>query len=186
MKIVLGGSRKLEFIPEIVSDELLVMMKDSGSFLIGDAPGIDSIFQKFMAKANYQDVEIFSSAGHVRNNFGKWPEQQIETTLKSKSSASHAFKDREMCKQADAGIMIWDQESAGTLSNALDLLDQGKTCLIYDAVNQEFIRFETKSNLDKWLEKHSEVAAEAHSRLNRFRNRMKLGSPMDSLQSELF
>ena len=186
MKVVLGGSRKLEFIPDLVSDELLVMMKALNSFLIGDAPGIDSIFQKFMAKADYENVEIFSSAGYVRNNVGNWPEQQIDTTLKSKSSASHAFKDREMCKRADLGIMIWDQESAGTLSNAIDLLDQEKACLIYDALEQEFIRFETKSNLDNWLAKHEEVAAEARSRLNRFRNRMRLGSPMDSTQSELF
>jgi hypothetical protein len=186
MKIVLGGSRKLEFIPEIVTDELLLMMRESSSFLIGDAPGIDSIFQKFMAGAKYENVEIFSSAGYVRNNFGKWPEQQIETPLKSKSNALHAFKDREMCKRADLGIMVWDQESAGTLSNSLDLLDQEKTCFIYDAVEQEFIRFETRLNLDKWLEKHGEIASEAHARLTRFRNRLKIGSKMDSLQSELF
>ena len=186
MKVVLGGSRKLEFIPEPVSNELLIMMKSSSSFLIGDAPGIDSIFQKFMVQTEYANVEIFSSAGYVRNNFGNWPEHQIETTLKSKSSASHAFKDREMCKLADLGIMIWDQESAGTLSNALDLLEQNKTCLIYDALEREFIRFDDKANLDRWLENHSEVAEEAISRLNRFRNRMKLGSPMDSAQSELF
>ena len=186
MKVVLGGSRKLEFIPGLVSDELLVMMKAMNSFLIGDAPGIDAIFQKFMAKAEYENVEIFSSAGYVRNNFGNWPEHQIETTLKSKSSASHAFKDREMCKRADMGIMVWDQESVGTLSNAMDLLDQQKTCLIYDAIDRELIRFEDKPNLEKWLENNSDVAAEAQSRLNRFRNRMKLGSQMDSTQSELF
>jgi len=186
MKIVLGGSRKLEFIPELVSNELLLMMKASNLFLVGDAPGIDSIFQKFMSQAEYANVEIFSSAGYVRNNFGNWPERQIETTLKSKSSAAHAFKDREMCKLADLGIMVWDQESAGTLSNALDLLDQQKTCLIYDAIEREFIRFEDKPNLEKWLKNHSGVAAEAQSRLNRFRNRMKLGSSMDSTQSELF
>ncbi len=162
------------------------MMGDSDSFLIGDAPGIDSIFQKYLANVDYRHVEIFSSAGYIRNNFGKWPEQLIETSLKSKSNASHAFKDREMCKRADIGIMVWDQKSAGTLSNAMDLLDQSKPCLIYDAIDQELIRFEIKSNLDKWLERHPEVVTEAQSRLNRFRNRMKLGSAMDSLQSELF
>jgi hypothetical protein len=91
-----------------------------------------------------------------------------------------------MCKLADLGIMVWDQESAGTLSNALDLLDQQKTCLIYDAIEREFIRFEDKPNLEKWLKNHSDVAAEAQSRLNKFRNRMKLRSSMDSAQSELF
>jgi len=186
MKIVLAGSRKLAFIPESVISLLQDHIQVGDTFLIGDAPGIDSTFQKCMVEFKYKNVEVFSSAGYVRNNFGKWPEQQIETTLKSKSNALHAFKDREMCKRADLGIMVWDQESAGTLSNALDLLGQEKTCVIYDAVEQELIRFETRINLDKWLEKHSEVAAEAHARLNRFRNRMKIGSKTDSLQSELF
>ena len=186
MKIVLAGSRKLAFIPEPVGLMLQDHVQAGDVFFIGDAPGIDSTFQKYMAQIDYRNVEIFSSAGYVRNNLGNWSEEQVETTLKSKSNALHAFKDREMCKRADLGIMVWDQESAGTLSNAIDLLDQEKTCLIYDAVEQEFIRFETKTDLNKWLEKHGEVATEAQSRLNRFRNRMKIESPMDSIQSELF
>jgi len=40
--------------------------------------------------------------------------------------------------------------------------------------------------LNKWLASHQEVANEALSRLNRFRNRIKIGSKLDSIQSELF
>ena len=186
MKIVLAGSRKLAFIPEPVISMLQDHIQGADTFFIGDAPGIDLTFQQFMLRSKYMNVEVFSSAGYVRNNIGKWKEHQIETTLKSKSNALHAFKDREMCKLADLGIMIWDQESAGTLSNAIDLLEQGKTCLIYNAVDQEFVRFETVESLNKWLGSHPEVADEAKARLNRFRNRMKIGSKLDSIQSELF
>jgi hypothetical protein len=186
MKVVLAGSRKLAFIPEPVISMLKDQIQAGDTFFIGDAPGVDTTFQKFMVRNNYENVEVFSSAGYVRNNIGKWQEHQIETTLKSKSNALHAFKDREMCKLADFGIMIWDQESAGTLSNAIDLLEQGKACLIYNAVDQEFVRFETIESLNKWLVSHPEVADEARSRLTRFRNRMKIGSKLDSIQSELF
>jgi hypothetical protein len=186
MRIVLAGSRKLAFIPEEVITLLQDLIQDNHTFFIGDAPGIDTTFQQFMVEKGSVNVEIFSSAGYVRNNLGKWREHQIETTLKSKSNALHAFKDREMCKQADLGIMIWDQDSAGTLSNAIDLLSRDKTCFIYNAVDQEFVRFETSESLEEWLTKYPEVAQEAHSRLNRFRNRMKIGSKLDSIQSELF
>jgi hypothetical protein len=186
MKVVLAGSRKLSFIPEPVISLLRDHMEAGSTFLIGDAPGVDTTFQQFMVRNKYGSVEVFSSAGYVRNNVGNWPEHQIETTLKSKSSALHAFKDREMCKLADLGIMIWDQESAGTLSNAIDLLEQGKTCLIYNAIEQELVRFEIIEELNTWLEVHREVADEAISRLKRFRNRMKVGSKLDSIQSELF
>lgn len=186
MKIVLAGSRKLSFIPEEVSSILDEFLQSGDTFYIGDAPGIDSTFQSFMTQKKYINVEIFSSAGYVRNNLGKWTEHQVETTLKSKSNALHAFKDREMCKMADLGLMIWDQESAGTLSNALDLLSQEKICYIYNAVDQELVKFETSQSLEKWLAKYPEVAQEAHSRLNRFNKRMKVGSKLDSIQSELF
>ena len=147
MKVVLGGSRKLGFIPDPVVTFLNDSIERGDNFFIGDAAGVD---------------------------------------LKSKSNALHAFKDREMCKRADLGLMIWDQESAGTLSNAIDLLSQGKSCYIYNALDQEFVKFDTSNSLDKWLETYPEVAAEALSRLNRFRNRMKIGSKLDSVQSELF
>ncbi len=186
MKIVLAGSRKLAFIPEPVISMLQEHIQVGDSFFVGDAPGVDTTFQQFLARNHYENVEVFSSAGYVRNNIGKWQEHLIETTLKGKSNALHAFKDREMCKLADLGIMIWDQESAGTLSNAIDLLEQEKICLIFNAVDQEFVRFESIEILNKWLASHQEVANEALSRLNRFRNRIKIGSKLDSIQSELF
>jgi hypothetical protein len=46
MKIVLGGSRFLEKIPQNLID-LIKEWVDSGSeFLVGDAPGADLAFQK--------------------------------------------------------------------------------------------------------------------------------------------
>ena len=50
MKIVLGGSRFLEMIPQNLAD-LLHEWNESGSeFLVGDAPGADSAFQKVLKK----------------------------------------------------------------------------------------------------------------------------------------
>jgi uncharacterized coiled-coil protein SlyX len=57
---------------------------------------------------------------------------------------------------------------------------------MYNAVDQELVRFETIEELNKWLAPYSAVTQEAQSRLRRYRNRMKIGAPLDSLQSELF
>ena len=186
MKIVLAGSRKLDFLPASVQSMLEDYLAQGADFMIGDASGVDTTFQRYFLQRKYSRVEIFSSAGYIRNNVGRWPERQIETTLKTVSKASHAFKDREMCALADIGIMVWDQKSAGTLSNAIDLLEQGKACWVYNAVDQELVRFETIEELNKWLAPYSAVTQEAQSRLRRYRNRMKIGAPLDSLQSELF
>ncbi len=36
-----------------------------------------------------------------------------------------------MAKEADVGFMIWDFESSGTISNALELLEMGKKVIVY-------------------------------------------------------
>ena len=107
----------------------------------------------------------------MRNNIGKWPTQIVESGLKRKSSSAHAFKDRKMTQEADIGLMIWDCVSAGTLSNAIDLLRQGKECLIWIALDSELCRFDNLDSMDRWLEKYPEVKLEAESRLAKFAKR---------------
>ena len=77
----------------------------------------------------------------IRNNLGNWQVEKVESGLKSKSSAVHAFKDRKMSQIADVGLMIWDCKSAGTLSNVIDLLEQGKNCFDEDFVTYVNINY---------------------------------------------
>lgn len=171
MKIVLGGSRHLEYIPGEVADKLEIWMQSNDHFLIGDASGSDSAFQRYLAKKKYENVLILSSAEFIRNNIGKWPTEMVESGLKSKSSAVHAFKDRKMTQEADLGLMIWDCASAGTLSNAIDLLRLHKECFIWIAPDSELCKFDNLPSLERWLEKYPEVKLEAESRLAKFAKR---------------
>lgn len=115
MKVFLGGSRHLAFIPVEIATKIEDLVKIGATFLVGDAPGSDSAFQQYLSKIRYQNVSVFTSASEVRNNLGKWQTQVIDSGLKSKSAASHAFKDRHMATICDFGIMIWDGISPGTL-----------------------------------------------------------------------
>ena len=171
MRIVLGGSRHLEFIPNEIADQLFDWMENSTEFLIGDAPGTDRAFQKFLHSKKYSTVTIYSSAGEIRNNLGNWQVEKVESGLKSKSNAAHAFKDRKMSRLADIGLMIWDSQSAGTLSNVIDLVDQQKECYMWLAAESELCRFDNLKSLDKFLLNYPEQSEEAKKRLKRFRNR---------------
>ncbi len=184
MIVVLGGSRHLEFIPAEVATRLQDFMDESAQFCVGDAPGSDRAFQKYLLSFNYQEVNVFSSAGEVRNNLGNWPSENIDSGMKTKSSAVHAFKDRHMTKIADIGIMVWDGESAGTLSNVLDLLDNGKECYIYLGVEKEFFKVDNKNSLIKLLTKYPDSLEEASKRLETFRNRQaKQNADKEELQT---
>ena len=67
--------------------------------------------------------------------------------------------------------MVWDGESAGTLSNVIDLLDAGKECYLYLGIEQEFFKVDNKVSLAKLLTKYPDALAEANKRLDTFRNR---------------
>ena len=185
MKIVLGGSRHLEFIPKEIADRLMEWMEASCEFLVGDAPGTDKAFQVFLNSKRYSSVTVFTSANETRNNLGNWQVEKVESGLKSKSSAVHAFKDRKMSQIADIGLMIWDCESAGTLSNVIDLIDQGKNCFIWVAPDSDLYQFDNSASLDKWMASYSEVRDEALKRLSTFRKR-EVKRVSEVSQPELF
>jgi hypothetical protein len=171
MSIVLGGSRKIDRLPSEIQDLLAAMMNDQETFIVGDAIGSDLAFQKFFLNSKYKAVTVYSSAGYVRNNVGNWPDQLIDSGLKSKSNATHAIKDRKMVEIAKLGIMIWDSESAGTLSNVIDLVEQEKECYLWLAAESELSRFDNLNSLEKFLKNYPDQTEEAKKRLNRFRKR---------------
>jgi len=185
MKIVLGGSRFLEFIPLEISNRLHEWMNLQAEFAVGDAPGIDKAFQLILKVNAYNSVQIFSSAESVRNNLGNWPVKIVESGLKTKSSAVHAFKDRKMCELADIGMMIWDGISAGTLSNVIDLTNQGKKCLVWVAPESDFYQFDSPASLSKWMDGYPAVCTEAQKRLKTFYKR-EAKRVIENSQPELF
>lgn len=185
MKIVLGGSRNLAYMPEEVMSRLETYMAKNAEFLVGDAPGIDSKFQEILNRNQYRNVTVLSSAGHVRNNLGNWVTRIIDSGLKSKSAARHTAKDRVMTSEAEIGVMIWDKESAGTLANVIDLVKSGKSCLMYIAGDNELIEIDNQTTLEELISKYQEVGDEARNRLNAYDRRNKKKIHLD-LNQNLF
>ena len=188
MKVVLGGSRVLNLnrFPEQVELKLVDWINLGAEFMVGDATGTDASFQNYFYKRNYSKVTVYSSAGYIRNNIGNWPEKLIESGLKSKSSAMHAVKDREMTKHGDIGLMIWDGQSAGTLSNVIDLVELGKECFIYFAPEHEFYKIDTVESLRKAASAYESVFEEAFKRVQTYRNREKKKSESPLPEDTLF
>lgn len=171
MKVVLGGSRNLKVLPDSVQQRLDAWMNEGARFLVGDASGTDTAFQAHLQNHRYPSVVVYTSADPVRNNLGQWEVVVVDSGLKSKSAARHTVKDRKMTELADAGLMMWDQESIGTLANILDLARQGKDVTVYDAVEGDLFTFETGLNLGPWLTRHSTAVEQAQKRLRTYDNR---------------
>jgi hypothetical protein len=181
MKVVLGGSRHLSFIPEDVISSLNTWINDEVFFIIGEAKGTDAKIQEYLNYKKYENVIIYFSGDSPRHNFGNWPVVKIDSGLKSKGHAMHTAKDREMTKNADEGLMIWDRLSVGTFSNIIDLLSQSKPCQMFIAgEDSNLYHLSSLKDLDRWKEYVPEVFEEATNRLHSYSKRIaKKELPVD-------
>ena len=72
-----------------------------------------------------------------------------------------------MAEDCDYGLMVWDTESTGTLSNALELLKRKKISLVYINKAKEFLKVKEASDLEKLVSYMSDSAfKKADKKLN--------------------
>lgn len=172
MKVLLAGSLRLEYLNPEVHEILESWMADNAHFLVGDAPGIDRSFQKFLNAHRYPDVTVYCSDGRIRTNLGEWEVFSVPSGLKSTGHARHAAKDRQMVDDAESGLMVWDSMSTGTIANVLDLVDAGKPCHLFIEGSTKAHHYITaSSDTDDVAADYPEVFEKAAGRLQASRKR---------------
>jgi hypothetical protein len=148
--IFLGGSRAVSHLNLQIREQLENLMNRRCTILIGDANGADKVMQKFFAEQNYSNVVVFCM-NQPRNNLGPWQTRIIKPDRAKKDFAYFSKKDREMAKEANCGLMLWDGESKGTLRNIMDLVCTHKKVLVYLAPTKKFYKLSTEQELEAML-----------------------------------
>jgi len=133
--------------------------------LLGDANGADKAVQTYFKERSYPHVSIFCTAGQCRNNLGAWPVQTVAAPHKARDFEFFAAKDAAMAREADAGLMIWDGESPGTIVNVARLIGRGKPVVLYVASSQSFQTVKSSSQFDEILRS---CPAEIRTRIDRY------------------
>ena len=183
MKLFVGGSLSLTQLPEEVVEGLRGVARSNGSFLVGDAGGVDSQAQRLLRDWEVNAVHVYFSGASARFNLGNWPAIRIESGLKSKSAALHGAKDRAMVSAADQGIMVWDGTSVGTLANVLDLSSSGKPWVLWLVRRGEL---ESIEELNALVDRFPELTQKAEKRLLQHRRRVARRSRQSNNGSTLF
>jgi len=137
MRVFIGGSLGISALPAPAIERIDAAISGGAEFLVGDAPGVDALVQKYLHERGVQSVRVFHSTPQRRFNLGRWPEEFVDSGLKSASSAMHGAKDREMASQCDQALMVWDTKSVGTITNVLDVAGRGKPWRIVVVVQGE-------------------------------------------------
>lgn len=163
--VFIGGSRHVSRLPAEVKQRLNNVIGKQLRVIVGDANGADKAVQKHFSEAAYDSVTVFCSGESYRNNLGQWPTRKVDAAKNLKGFQFYAVKDREMAREADIGLMIWDGKSPGTVLNVLRLVRAGKIAVLYNVPDKRAIDLKTSADLEAFLSRcSSELLRELRER----------------------
>ena len=111
--------------------------------IVGDANGADKAVQKHFHEIHYDKVTVFCSGATPRNNLGTWLTHHVDAPKHAKGFQFYAAKDREMAREADFGLMIWDGKSPGTVLNVLRLAIAGKIAVLFNVPDKDVVNIKS-------------------------------------------
>lgn len=149
--VFIGGSRHVSRLSAQVKERLDKVMEKGHRVIVGDANGADKAVQKHLFEAAYDKVIVFCSGDHPRNNLGQWNTQKVTPPKSAQGFQFYAAKDREMAREADFGLMIWDSKSAGTILNVLRLVRAGKIAVLINVPEKSATNIKTAANWEEFL-----------------------------------
>lgn len=152
VKVFIAGSRAISRLNESLRARLDRIIAEGHAVLVGDANGADRIVQQYLADRHYRDVTVYCTGGRCRNNVGSWVTAAIAPPAGIHGGADfYAVKDREMAATATHGLMLWDGESRGTLTNIKNLVRDRKPVVVYFSPSKTFLTVKNAADLDALL-----------------------------------
>lgn len=149
--VFIGGSRHVSRLSAQVEDRLNNVIKSGHRVIVGDANGIDKAVQRHLSAVGYDNVTVFCSGDQPRNNLGHWRTHNVIPPKSAKGFQFYAAKDREMAREADFGLMIWDTKSAGTVLNILRLVRAGKIAVLINVPDKSTINIKSRAQWNEFL-----------------------------------
>ena len=149
--VFIGGSRHVSRLPSEVKKRLDNVVASGHQVIVGDANGADRAVQKHLMDARYDRVIVFCSGDTPRNNLGSWQIHHVDAPKSAKGFQFYAAKDREMAREADFGLMIWDGKSPGTVLNVLRLVRAGKISVLFNVPEKAALNIKSSDQWEAFL-----------------------------------
>jgi hypothetical protein len=149
--VFVAGSRALSRLTPQIRERLDNIMRRSLAVYIGDAYGADKAVQRYLAKHEYRHVVVYCMES-CRNNVAEWPERHHQAAPGAKRDRHYfGIKDVAMAGDATCGFMLWDGVSKGTLTNTINLLNAGKSVVLYVSPLKQMFELRSLDDLHRAL-----------------------------------
>lgn len=130
-KVFISGTSKIKLkdsgyyrksLPKEVTSKVDQYMKDNNHILIGDAPGIDTEVQKYLAKKGYRNVTVYTiSEGKPRSY---WDDGSLGWGIKKVKGTEQVDKDKAMSKDAHTGFAVILEDGAKATRNNIERMQK--------------------------------------------------------------
>ena len=138
-KVFISGTSKIKLkdsgyyrasLPKEITSKIDSYMKDNNHILIGDAPGIDTEVQKYLAKKGYRNVTVYTiSEGKPRSY---WDDGHLGWGIKNVKGTEQVDKDKAMSKDAHTGFAVILEDGAkATRNNIKRMAEDGKETEVF-------------------------------------------------------
>lgn len=169
-RVFISGSISIKALPSGVVQSIGTIESKNFTVLVGDAPGVDALVQKKLARDGYKNVLVYTVWDKPRNCLSDHfhvVRVSVEPGIKSERKRQEE-KDRCMTEAADYGLVLWDGKSKGSFNNIIRCMKSGKSTKVYLATENRFLDKE-ESTENKIAEIHKNHAGltlqEAHQRI---------------------
>lgn len=124
-KLLLMGSKafRSKRLPAVLSRKMNEAIARDMKIIVGEVPGACRLFQDYLKRKRYTKV-IVGHAKSIRYNAGGWKTKQYGTSVTE--------REKNMIKECDSAIIIW-QDSSGVIAENLEILKRaGKPTFLYE------------------------------------------------------
>lgn len=147
-KVFISGTSKIKLkdseyyrksLPKEITSKIDSYMKDNNHILIGDAPGIDTEVQKYLAKKGYRNVTVYTISKDKPRSY--WDDGHLGWGIKNVEGTEQVDKDKAMSKDAHTGFAVILEDGAkATRNNIKRMDDMGKDVDVFQ-LNRDGIDF---------------------------------------------
>lgn len=130
-RVFVSGSMGVKVLPRAAQDSLSKIIELGLVVLVGDAPGVDTKVQVFLASKGYSNVVVFGCSQYGLR-FGH-PDAKRLGWKKRIVKGGPSGKDAVMTNEAKYALAIWDGSSRGTRSNISRCESKGVQCKVIPA-----------------------------------------------------
>lgn len=135
-------------LPDPIKKEIDGYIAQKKKIIVGDAPGLDTAVQEYLAEKGYKKVVVYGT-DYTRANKGGWKEKISDGSQYEEGSSDwHKVKDKAMQDDAMEGLaVILEKGGAGaTRKNVEALVRDNKKVKIYE------LRGTEAEKLDRWVD----------------------------------